>query len=74
MTLKTQLNNDFNSLSPERLAEAYHYVALLKKNSAIDEQFAWKKYIGILSDAETKNLLKTVDIEFNKIEGEPHNC
>lgn len=70
MTLKSQINNDLNSLSPERLAEAYHYVALLKKNSSTDEQFSWKKYIGILSDTEAKNLMRMIDVEFNKIEGE----
>ena len=70
MTLKSQINNDLNSLPPERLAEAFHYVSLLKKNNSADEQFSWKKYIGILSDAEAIGLLKVVDIEFNKIEGE----
>ena len=70
MTLKSQINNDLNSLSPERLEEAYNYISLLKKNSLNDEQFSWKKYIGIISDSEAKNLLKIINLEFEEFEGE----
>jgi hypothetical protein len=70
MTLKSQIGSDLNSLSPEGLAEAFQYISKLKKNSADDKLFAWKKYIGILSDAEAKRLMKTVKKEFEKIEGE----
>ena len=70
MTLKSQITDDLNALSPERLAEAYHYISLLKKNSLSDEPFSWKKHLGILSDAETKNLLKIINLEFEKVEGE----
>ena len=70
MTLKSQINDDLNSLSPDKLTEAYHYISLLKKNDSASEQFFWKKYLGILSKVEAKNLLKTLKLEFGKIEGE----
>lgn len=69
MTLKSQINDDLNSLSPGELAEAYHYISMLKKKHG-EEQFSWKKHLGVLSDSEAKKLLIVINQEFGKVEGE----
>ena len=43
MTLRSQIGNDLNSLSPDKLAEAYRYISGLKKDDIKEKPFFWKR-------------------------------
>ncbi|MBU0764229.1 MAG: hypothetical protein KJ607_05285 [Bacteroidetes bacterium] len=67
--IRHQLINDIRLFDPVLLAQAYHYISLLK-NSGHKQPGGWKNFIGCISDKDAKEQKALIDNEFGNIEGE----
>lgn len=70
MSLKSKLIEELEGLSPDKLTLVVEYIRLLQQAEAPPLPFAWKKFIGVISEEDGKEMERIIDEEFNKIEGE----
>ncbi len=70
MNIRNHIINDINALDSDRLLQAFHFLDNLKKEKNQSNQFIWKKFVAIIGDNEAKEMKKTINQEFNNIEGD----
>jgi len=79
MKLQEQLILDIQQLSPQLVFQVYNFTEQLHKLLVVNEKrieiydfnnHPFKKFFGIISDAEAQEVRECVNNEFDKIEGD----
>ncbi len=66
INLKEQIRAELEELSLDRLPLVVEYIRLLKQTQEQPGFLGWKKYVGVLTDEEAKELRQIMDEEFGK--------
>lgn len=71
MSVKETLVNEINELqNPQLLKQFLEYIQKTKKSKPVPNAKKVLQFAGILTDAASKKISKSVNQSFNKIEGE----
>jgi hypothetical protein len=79
MKIQEQLILDIQRLNPQLMGQVYNFTEQLHKLLDVNakrkenynfENHPFKKFFGIITDKEAKEMRLCIDHEFNKIEGE----